>query len=92
MDKIWFINPSRSLAVVSGMTKPNDHTGPTKSGTLKKHTKKHLSACTFKIQDSLSDGFNIDTKLNNTSVLPLVTYSPFCQTQSTTNVTQKPHV
>ena len=33
MDKIWHRNPSkseRSLAVVAGMKKPNDHAEPTK--------------------------------------------------------------
>jgi len=32
MDKIWYRNPSKSvaLAVVVGMKKPNDHAEPTK--------------------------------------------------------------
>ena len=36
MDKIWDRNPSRSLAVVAGMKKPNGHAEPTKSNAKKK--------------------------------------------------------
>jgi len=30
MAKIWYGNPSKSLTVVAGMKKPNDHAEPTK--------------------------------------------------------------
>ena len=35
MDKIWYRNPSKSLAVVAGMKKPNDHAEPTKKSNAK---------------------------------------------------------
>ena len=43
MDKIWYRNPQsrRSLAVVAGMKKTNDHTEPTKF-ERKKTNKVHL--------------------------------------------------
>ena len=36
MDKIWYRNPSKSLAVVAGMKKTNDHTELTKVDAKKK--------------------------------------------------------
>ena len=43
MDKIWYRNPSKSksLAVVAGMEKTNDHAEPTKKSNAKITTKKN---------------------------------------------------